>query len=589
WILKRRDKVGGSDVAPAAEASRDTPTGRRADGAVEDDLDGIVDEDDRVASALLAEDAARGRGTAGFSEDEAEEGAAAGNARQISHLDDIGRMPPSHLLIWRHRHDCDHGGKPEPSKRNTDLSPSKKRKRLPSIKVNCRARFVSWQRLGDDRIFVKWSHAHSGHTVTSIASMAESRLPARVRHWIRDRVSEGRDWKAIRNLLRLDEGDLERLEKGVDGLEMLPEALRVKRMDVYNELRKQLLKVARKATDRKESLQKWAVEIEEEGGMAAVKTDIPCAVGEATWAACFMTSWQKQMLLMHGHDSIVSLDATHNTCFGFEHKEKVWLYSLVVRSSITGRGIPAAFMLTNGEHAQPIVFWLQALRRDPRVRFIPKQIMIDCSSTELSAIRMAYPPDNLPTVLFCDWHMLKAMSDQSKKKVRGHSQHTRGAQKIAANQLAQKEARESFIVLMNAPDQAAFETQAAAYLQTWSCCPAWQAYIQKEWLPQRAMWARAWRTMSHRGVDTNNFIESWHNQLKSVYLGLMRKQGVDVLLWFLLKQCIQDHRASELRVCLGLQSCALSKADRDAKKHADAVTFSNAQALVVHDTDDSIT
>jgi len=145
------------------------------------------------------------------------------------------------------------------------------------------------------------------------------------------------------------------------------------------------------------------------------------------------------------------------------------------------------------------------------------------------------------------------------------------------------------MALMSVPDQAQFLEQSEQYLRSWSCCPSWVTYVQETWLSRKEQWARAWRQEAHRGVDTNNFMESWHNQLKSTYLGLMRKQGVDVFLWLLLRQCVPDYHASELRVTLGLQACALSKSDRKAKQRAMDLNYTEALALVSQEDDGAVT
>ncbi|CAD6922237.1 unnamed protein product [Tilletia controversa] len=295
------------------------------------------------------------------------------------------------------------------------------------------------------------------------------------------------------------------------------------------------------------------------------------------------------MMLAYGQGSVVCLDSTHNTCFGFEKAEKVWLYTLVVRSTTTGRGIPAGFMFTNAEHAQPIIYWLECLRRDPRLRFKPSHFMIDCFTTELLAIRTAFTAPSTPSVLFCDWHMLKAMTANSKLKVKGHEGHPQGALRNQDNQLAQKEARSGFLKLVNASDPQAVAEELARYLERWKCCPAWTKYVEEQWLPYKELWGRAWRREAHRGIDTNNFIETWHNQLKTAYLGMMRKQGVDVLLCILLKQCVPDYRSNELRVSLGLDSCAMTKADREARRKAQDLPYLEALALVEEAEGGSIT
>ncbi|CAD6907644.1 unnamed protein product [Tilletia controversa] len=565
WNMVRRDRVGGEDLVDGNQ-----PGGQ------------VMDE----ALGLLGAEAGR---EAGDDDEQDANFAQNGRPNAAGRAAAAAALLTANMLLWRQRYQCDHAGRPQSKPMQENLSPAKRRRRLPSIKVGCKATFVACQPIGERRIYIKWRHQHTGHDVSSMQSVAESRLPKRVRQWLAARVAEGRDWKAIRNLLRLSEEDLQRLERSAGVLQAVPEALRIRHMDVYNELRKQLLSVARKAGNRQDSLQKWSEDVDQEGGLAALKLDIPCADSERTWAAYFMTSWQVDMLLAHGQQSIVSMDSTHNTCFGFEKNEKVWLYSLVVRSTTTGQGIPVSFMLTNSEAAHSIIFWLEALRRHPRVRFQPLQMMIDCSVTEVGAIRNAFPTPSTPTILFCDWHMLKAMTASSKLKVKGHGGHPPGALRISDNQQTQRRAREGFIKLMNASTREAFASAASAYLAEWRCCPDWVKYVEEQWLTRKEVWARAWRQEAHRGVDTNNFVESWHNQLKTLYLGLMRKQGVDVLLWFLLRQCVQDHRTNELRITLGLQACALSKSDREAKRKATALAYAEALALLSQDDEGAIT
>ncbi|KAL9935360.1 hypothetical protein V8E36_005708 [Tilletia maclaganii] len=444
WNLVRRDKVGGG---PPPDGGADGQQARRRGSNLGHRQPGVTRDED------FSDDEPEGAGhAAGTDQDLNAAGRAAAAADLLT----------ADMLQWRHRYACDHAGKPQCKPLQPDISPRKRRRRDKSIKVGCLAKFVAFQAIRSSCVYIKWTFTHTGHDTSTLQSVAESRLPRR-------------DWKAIRNLLRR-----------LGPLQAVPEAIRIRRMD--------LLQVARKADDR---------EVIQQGGISALNLSIPAAEGERTWAAHFATSWQTDMLLAHGQHSVVCMDSTHNTCFGFAKDEKVWLYSLV--------GIPCAFM--------PIIW-------NERLRFQPQQFMIDCSVTEVFAITSAFPRP--------------AMTANSKLKVKGH-----GA---------------GFMALMSVPDQAQFLEQSEQYLRSWSCCPSWVTYEQ---------WARAWRQEAHRGVDTNNFMESWHNQLKSTYLGLMRKQGVDVFLWLLLRQCVPDYHASELR------------SDRKAKQRAMDLNYTEALALVM--------
>ncbi|KAE8255200.1 hypothetical protein A4X03_0g5597, partial [Tilletia caries] len=108
----------------------------------------------------------------------------------------------------------------------------------------------------------------------------------------------------MRNLLRLESDQLHQLERSSGVLESVPESFRIRHMDIYNEVRQQLLRAARKAPDRLSSLQKWVDEVQGNGGIAAINQDIPCAEDEQTWAAYFLSSWQVDMLLAHGQNSV---------------------------------------------------------------------------------------------------------------------------------------------------------------------------------------------------------------------------------------------------------------------------------------------
>ena len=56
--------------------------------------------------------------------------------------------------------------------------------------------------------------------------------------------------------------------------------------------------------------------------------------------------------LLHKYSTIVCLDSTHNTCFSVTRggrQEKTFLYTLIVKNRMTGKGAPAAFLLTPSE------------------------------------------------------------------------------------------------------------------------------------------------------------------------------------------------------------------------------------------------
>lgn len=148
-------------------------------------------------------------------------------------------------------------------------------------------------------------------------------------------------------------------------------------MDVYNTLRKKLVTKSQLRRDLISSLQEWANRITEQGGWASIQTNVfdHKTNKEDGWSFCFATKWQKTILKQFGN-RIACMDSTHNTCTGRTVNENAYLYTIVVRSKITGQGAPAAFMITNSENQLPIKDFLCGLRT--HLDFLPCFMMIDC-------------------------------------------------------------------------------------------------------------------------------------------------------------------------------------------------------------------
>jgi len=264
------------------------------------------------------------------------------------------------------------------------VPPKKRRKPAPSIRVGCLAGLSVKKLKGKDSITVVWHWKHKGHDPLDISSIQESRLLASVKEWIKDRVAEGRDWISIHDLLRVDPDTLDQL--GTNSTK-IPAALAVSRMDIYNVLRRSLIKNSQLRSGCIASLEAWAKQIILEGGWANVATEVfdYKTNGNSGWYMSFATRWQRDALARYGQ-RIVCMDSTHNTCTGIKVSESVYLYTVLARNQVTGRGVPLAFMLTNAENQIPITNFLKELQREGS--FNPEFIMIDCSETEAAAVKM---------------------------------------------------------------------------------------------------------------------------------------------------------------------------------------------------------
>ncbi|EJD44976.1 hypothetical protein AURDEDRAFT_39852, partial [Auricularia subglabra TFB-10046 SS5] len=101
---------------------------------------------------------------------------------------------------------------------------------------------------------------------------------------------------------------------------------------------------------------------------------------------------------------------------------------------------------------------------------------------------------------------------------------------------------------------------------------AFVTYVETEWLPCKQRWVKAWRkvccsgrTHAHYAIDTNNFIESWHSNLKRHYLKLMRRRRLDFIIRVLSQEVEPDFMRAHVRVGLGFKGAHLCLAERKSQ------------------------
>ena len=82
--------------------------------------------------------------------------------------------------------------------------------------------------------------------------------------------------------------------------------------------------------------------------------------------------------------------------------------------------------------------------------------------------------------------------------------------------------------------------------------------------------------------NTNNYIEAWHNTLKSRYLSSFRKQRTDVLVHLLLREVLPDFRIKAARVTLGLERRRLTDSEKAQFKKCTELSSETAASLVRH-------
>lgn len=141
------------------------------------------------------------------------------------------------------------------------------------------------------------------------------------------------------------------------------------------------------------SLSIWLNEILPAKGYVIFHGDLASYSDDSTLFAYGFSSPAQQSTIKECHT--FCLDAT----YGISRRVNDILYSIVVRDELIDRGHPVAYMITNDHTLGPVTQWLRHLK-DNGLMVDPKQITIDCSDAETTAIKNVFPGCEIQYCLF---------------------------------------------------------------------------------------------------------------------------------------------------------------------------------------------
>ncbi|KAG1573839.1 hypothetical protein G6F50_002496 [Rhizopus delemar] len=234
----------------------------------------------------------------------------------------------------------------------------------------------------------------------------------------------------------------------------------------------------------------------------------------------FISSWQMDIMKV---SKCFSLDST----FGISSRSNEVLYSLVVRHSDTGKGVPVGYLLTNDQSVTPVLEWLKFFRDHCSMQ--PEQITVDCSIPEADANRVTFGENC--RIQLCFFHVAQCCRNLATKFKNQPGQYN-NMKVIRGNVMS--------------------ELQSIILEKKWtSVQPNFVEYLESRWLALEGYkkWSAAYVIEEHRNMRTNNYIESWHNQLKSVYLKRIKNRRLDRLVFILTNDVESDLKLDVERIC----------------------------------------
>ena len=227
---------------------------------------------------------------------------------------------------------------------------------------------------------------------------------------------------------------------------------------------------------------------------------------------CLQTSTQRRFMIDFGNSHIVCLDSTHGT-----NQYDFTLVTVMVVDDF-GEGNPVAFMISNREDEIALREFFTAIKsRLPQdVQFSASHIMIDDAGQYFNAWQAVFGSAEKK---LCTWHL-----DRSWR--RGVKQHV-------SNAVLQLEVYHMLRTLLQELNSDDFEKDLSVFMQhIQSVAPTFATYF-RPYCNRKSEWAFCYRIGIQ--ANTNMYVESFHNVLKSAYMERKANRRVDSLVSILLK------------------------------------------------------
>ncbi|KAF9119177.1 hypothetical protein BG015_006410, partial [Linnemannia schmuckeri] len=171
---------------------------------------------------------------------------------------------------------------------------------------------------------------------------------------------------------------------------------------------------------------------------------------------------------------------------------------------------------------------------DFRIAYQPDAVVTDQGNVEILAIRAAFP---MVKIQYCAWHVLRVWERRLTYTMLGIDMALSPEQR--ANERDQ--VRHALHKILYTPDK----DEALALLTTFQQENHHRAemlqFLDKNYFKEtdRQRWMICFReNIACAAIDTNNYVESWHNALKMYFLKDKQKRRADTVVYTLVKSVI---------------------------------------------------
>ena len=424
-------------------------------------------------------------------------------------------------MIWRFTFECHRAGEKrvQTDRPNGGSSGQKRPVQKSSKKIGCQAQLsVAYYSDNADYVEIDFKGIHIGHTIGGPDDMRFLPISAEITSFIMDRLREGYKRRDVRRDLQRKLGSFDEQTNVVDipqhRDQLLPESY------IYNLWRQVQLEQVQKDPDEKQSVLLWLGALETKGFSVHIDPDF-----DETLIFGFCSPWQKSLL---STCRTICLDATHHVS---RHHLGI-LYSVVIKHPETGTGCPVGYLFTLDHSAAPLEKWVFFLRE---LGLSPWKMTIDCSYVELNALQSVFP--RIP-IQWCTYHVGQAVWKALQTRVK--------LQKTEESKRLRSDMMQAFKEMMYTKDEENFHRLHNEFVNQFAEQKQFIDYYVPNWYNEGRFtrWCAAFQPDISTNMETNNFVESWHNQLKTWYFERRRNRRLDTLIAVLVEDVDYDMQAT---------------------------------------------
>lgn len=288
---------------------------------------------------------------------------------------------------------------------------------------------------------------------------------------------------------------------------------KLKRYHLLHELKMHLMKSSSKKSSIKSTLETWTNEIKNKGGMAKFKdfgilkhkSEVKSRESQQnrTWSYSFMSSWQRDVLRRDGETFY--FDCNQNENVALDLVEKFYLFTIIVKNSVTKQGCPCAFLITNSPHGLVVSDFLQEV--ESFSLFEPQRMVIDCNDSGNFSIFPDY------ALILRHLYLLRGKGITQPAKTQGD---------LLPAELTNLQMDFKHIISQNT--QEGSEQLMEEFLHRWKEYPSLIQYIQRQWLKEIQ---GVTLINDETSVITESEVEIWHIKLEQCLLHLGTQPELD--------------------------------------------------------------